>query len=578
LPAVPVEQLLSRKEVTAKDNVMRSLSPAALLLVVSLLGFPGKVAAADPTRFLQFSAVLNRVQAPGIAGVRFAVYRDQEGGEPLWSETQNVEADEKGRFSVVLGEVQRIPLEIFTSGEARWLGIQRIPEAEQQRILLAAVPYALKAADADTLGGKPLSAFVLAEPAQERGDGDVIGRPWHEARQLPIVGAPQRPLSLDQSIRSLQPIPNAAVTTGFQLASITGNTSIGFATTGGAWNVYLKPSSASGFDSTDLRMTLADSALTLTGALSLGGNINIASGAAIVKGLYRFLHSVGTSSTFVGLRSGTSTNTGARNTGVGEDALGAITTAGGNTAVGNSAFGAITDGNENTAVGSQAGKSLAGNANTLLGSDVAFVTLSGSYNTMIGTSAFFPTASGSNNIGLGYAAGYNLSSGDNNIYIGSVGPAAQGPESGKIRIGDPSQTATFIAGINGVTSSGGVAVYVNSSGQLGTLTSSIRYKENVEDMGTSSGRLMELRPVTFQYKPEYDESGLQQYGLIAEEVAKVDPQLVVYDADGTPQTVRYHFINAMLLNEVQKQHRQIEDQQAMIDQLAARLAKLETTR
>src|SRR4029079_8762514 len=110
-------------------------------------------------------------------------------------------------------------------------------------------------------------------------------------------------------------------------------------------------------------------------------------------------------------------------------------------------------------------------------------------------------------------------------------------------------------------------------------------KDDVQDMGNATDSLMKLRPVTFRYKRDYDESGLQQYGLIAEEVAKVYPDLVVYKADGTPETVRYHFINAMLLNEVQKQHRQIEEQQtklgeqeSMIEKLAARLAKLEAAR
>jgi endosialidase-like protein len=275
---------------------------------------------------------------------------------------------------------------------------------------------------------------------------------------------------------------------------------------------------------------------------------------------------------------------------VGEDALGTITSSTENTAVGASTLNAVTDNagsTANTALGALAGLSLtSGSYNTFLGRYAGIDMTAGDYNTAVGSSALGSASGGSqHNVAVGYFSGFNLQTGSHNIYIDSFGPAVSGNESGRIRIGDSNHTATYIAGINGVTSSGGVAVYVNSSGQLGTLTSSIRYKEDIEDMEASSDRLMELRPVTFHYKPEYDESGLQQYGLIAEEVAKVDPQLVVYDADGTPQTVRYHFINAMLLNEVQKQHRQIEEQQAkigaqqsMIDQLAARLAKLETAR
>src|SRR6202521_3297385 len=139
----------------------------------------------------------------------------------------------------------------------------------------------------------------------------------------------------------------------------------------------------------------------------------------------------------------------------------------------------------------------------------------------------------------------------------------------------PSYPATFVAGISGKTSASGVAVLVNSSGQLGTSTSSRRFKDDIADMAGESDLLMKLRPVSFYYKPELDPTHTRQYGLVAEEVAQVSPQLVVFDEDGVPQTVRYHFVNAMLLNEVQKQRSTIARQQAEIQDLAARLAKLE---
>jgi hypothetical protein len=118
-----------------------------------------------------------------------------------------------------------------------------------------------------------------------------------------------------------------------------------------------------------------------------------------------------------------------------------------------------------------------------------------------------------------------------------------------------------------------VPVYVNSSGQLAASTSSLRFKEDVADMGAASDALMKLRPVTFHYRAEYDDGQrLLQYGLIAEEVAKVAPGLVEYDGDGKPFTVRYHFVNAMLLGEVQKQHATIAGQAARIAQQDAELA------
>jgi hypothetical protein len=189
---------------------------------------------------------------------------------------------------------------------------------------------------------------------------------------------------------------------------------------------------------------------------------------------------------------------------------------------------------------------------------------------------------GNNNIAVGTGAGGNLSSAESNdIYIGSSGEAG---ESNTIRIGYIGTiTAAAIAGIYGSTSASGVDVLVNASGLLGTTTSSRRFKHQIVDMGAESDVLMKLRPVSFYYKPELDDTQTRQYGLVAEEVAEVAPQLVVFDKDGAPQTVRYRFVNAMLLNEVQKQRQLVEEQsgtivkqQEEIQDLAARMAKLET--
>ena len=114
-------------------------------------------------------------------------------------------------------------------------------------------------------------------------------------------------------------------------------------------------------------------------------------------------------------------------------------------------------------------------------------------------------------------------------------------------------------------------MYVNADGQLGTTPSSRRYKQQIADMSAASEVLMKLRPVSFYYRPELDEAHTRQYGLVAEEVAEVAPELVVRDEDGTPQTVRYHFVNAMLLNEVQKQRAKIQDLEARLTMLEATL-------
>jgi hypothetical protein len=183
-------------------------------------------------------------------------------------------------------------------------------------------------------------------------------------------------------------------------------------------------------------------------------------------------------------------------------------------------------------------------------------------NTASGVSALNFSTTGSHNTALGYEAGLSISTGSNNIDIGNAGLSTDGVsvDSGVIRIGTPgAQTTTFIAGISGVTASGGAEVFVNGNGQLGTINSSRRFKEQITDMGDGSSKPFQLRPVNFFYKPEYDDgSHLLQYGLIAEEVAKVYPEMVAYGSDGQILTVKYQMLAPMLLNEAQKQNAQLQ--------------------
>jgi endosialidase-like protein len=270
----------------------------------------------------------------------------------------------------------------------------------------------------------------------------------------------------------------------------------------------------------------------------------------------------GNSNTALGTFSQNATTTGSVNTSVGSGSLSANTTGSGNVAIGNSAMSRNTTEGNNVAVGLNA----------------LFFTTGGN-NTGVGSNALATNSTGTGNIALGYFAGSNISSGSNNIDIGNSAP---GNESDTIRIGN-TQTAAYLAGVNGVTVASGVQVYIDSNGQLGTLTSSVRYKEDVADMAGASRPLMQLRPVTFHYKAPYDDGARRlQYGLIAEEVAKVDPELVQFDGNGQAQTVRYHVINMMLLNEVQQQEGKLASQTAEIGTLKqllaeqdARLQKLE---
>ena len=182
--------------------------------------------------------------------------------------------------------------------------------------------------------------------------------------------------------------------------------------------------------------------------------------------------------------------------------------------------------------------------------------------------------SGSNNIALGKAAGFKLTTGKNNIDIGSQGVAG---ESSTIRIGAKStQKNTYIAGISGVTVAGGVGVVIDSNGHLGTVTSSKHYKEAIKPMKDASEAILSLQPVTFRYKEELDPAGIPQFGLVAEEVAKVDPDLVARDEEGKPYTVRYEAVNAMLLNEFIKEHRKVEELSAAVGQLKSELARVES--
>lgn len=272
------------------------------------------------------------------------------------------------------------------------------------------------------------------------------------------------------------------------------------------------------------------------------------------------------------------------NTAVGDNALQNLTTGINNTALGFRALHDNTVGLSNTAVGSLALRNnIGGDRNTATGLGALFDNESGNdntangfralvhnranANTAIGSLTLENNNGGHDNIALGYRAGANFSPGNNNIYIGNVGLAA---ENGTIRIGDASQTRAFVAGIAG-SSVTGAPVSVNSDGQLGTTPSSQRFKDEIKPMDKASEAIFALEPVTFRYKKDLDPNGIPQFGLVAEELARVNPDLVVRDAEGKPYTVRYDAVNAMLLNEFLKEHRKVEELESVLTQLTAHL-------
>ena len=293
-------------------------------------------------------------------------------------------------------------------------------------------------------------------------------------------------------------------------------------------------------------------------------------------------NTTGSDNTAVGFNVLVGNTTGYLNTASGDNALQFNTTGLVNTASGAFALIGNTTGYRNTASGYQAlASNTTGFVNTGEGSQALAANTNGAYNVALGYRALY-NSTGSRNLALGFNAGFHLSSGDNNIYLGSTGVAT---EVTTMRLGSV-QTRTFIVGVYNVPLSSGnfpVQVFIDKNGQLGKMPSSARYKRDIEDMREHSQGLYRLRPVTFHYTQ--DPHGPRQYGLIAEEVVTVYPELVTKGADGKVESVQYHELIPMLLNEVQSQQqeitelkaqaRQVEELKAQNAALAARLERLE---
>jgi hypothetical protein len=322
------------------------------------------------------------------------------------------------------------------------------------------------------------------------------------------------------------------------------------------------------------------------GALTLNttGLDNTATGA-----LALYNNTTGSSNTAVGFNALYFNDTGEQNTAVGYNALYADGGGGGNTALGtwalysglggsNTGVGANalenTSGDNNTATGAGALNYAFGNQNTATGALALQLNGFASNNTAMGYFAL-GNSTGNNNIAIGSYAGADVTTGGNNVDIGNRGAPA---DNKTIRIGvQGTQRAAFIAGINGATVPGGVGIIIGADGHLGTVTSSARYKEQIKPMDKASEAIMSLAPVTFRYKKELDPQSIPQFGLVAEQVEQVNPDLVARDEHGKPFTVRYEAVNAMLLNEFLKEHRKVEEQATTIAELKSHLDKLDAT-
>jgi hypothetical protein len=300
---------------------------------------------------------------------------------------------------------------------------------------------------------------------------------------------------------------------------------------------------------------------TATGALALASN------------------TTGNDNTAVGSAALESNITGADNTAVGSAAL-ITNTADDNTAVGFTALFLNAAGSDNTAIGSGALKNnTAGPNNTAVGFHALSADNSGA-NTAVGALAL-QTNTDSHNTAVGYSAGSALVSGGFNIYIGEGvnGPAT---ENETVRIGDnlpndSGASACYVGGIAGqsVNPNGAGQVYIDNTGKLGVFLSSQRFKRDVEPMNRASETILALKPVTFHYKS--DAKNTPCFGLIAEDVAKVDSALVVRDKQGQPYSVRYDQVNAMLLNEFLKEHQTVQELKKQVAELTAGLQKVSAT-
>ena len=382
-------------------------------------------------------------------------------------------------------------------------------------------------------------------------------------------------IAVSPATRAVTPAPDG----GYPNENTAEGTNALFSVTSGDHNT------ATGFES--LFSNTMGHANTATGHNTLGSNTtgsdNTATGGGVLASNTTASENTGTghhalnanttgvNNTANGSLALASNSTGNNNTANGFEALALNTTASYGVANGFAALVHNTTGLFNTANGAQAlFNNSTGGSNTAEGTNALFRNTTASNNTAAGFEALFNNT-GANNTALGSLAGVNLTTGSNNIDIANQGAAG---EANTIRIGTVgTHTGAFVAGIHGVTVASAVGVVVDGNGHLGTVTSSARFKEAIKPMDTASEAILALQPVIFRYKHELDPDGIPQFGLVAEQVEKVNPDLVVRGEDGRVMTVRYEAVNAMLLNEFLKEHGKVEEQERTIDQLKATVAR-----
>jgi uncharacterized coiled-coil protein SlyX len=409
----------------------------------------------------------------------------------------------------------------------------------------------------------PLVCFGLAPMAQAVGpdtDGAIPGSNNGDGIGV-LVSRTTGIWNTGAGYQALNHLTSGNQNTATGLRALNNDTNGGYNTATGVYSLF---SNASGFFNVS------------TGAYSLANNTtglhNTAHGYAAL-----FRNADGTDNTAAGFAALYHNTTAAFNCAFGEFALFNNLKAQTNNAFGVEALYSNLTGETNNAFGVGAlFANTEGESNNGFGHDALLNNVTGVWNNAFGYQALDSNVSGSNNTAIGDSAGFDVD-GSNNICIGAEVFGTAG-ESDAIHIGDSADpsfltTSCFIGGIFGQTAAGGSAVFIDANGQLGTLTSSARFKDEIKPMDKASESILALKPVTFRYKKEIDAKGIPQFGLVAEEVAKVNPDLVVPGRDGKPYTVRYEAVNAMLLNEFLKEHQQVAEQKATIAELKSTVAQ-----
>lgn len=567
---------------------------------------------------LTYQAYLSDVHGEPIDGMTdlvLSLYATEIGGAAAWSESMKVEVTQ-GLLTARLGHPGNpLPHDLFAGRSYLGVTVKGDPEMTP-RLALGSVPHAFRAGDTDTLAGAPAATFdqsahassgsnphgVSAAQIGAASAGDVAalaadvitsvstgsglsgGAAAGEATLAVDDAYVQRRIAVDcpagESIRGVA-VDGSVVCEAVGEADTNAGTLCGTGEyldgSGQCTKLVRGSSTSAGFFA--MRNQNTGSANTAFGGYALyrneTGSRNTAVGYNTLRdtdstdnaavgyyALYR--NTTGRSNSALGASALHANTIGVRNTAIGHDALARNVEGLQNTAMGAHALARNTSGINNTAIGMYAMHgATTGHGSVAVGAYALDADAAGASNTAVGNSAL-TQATGSFNTALGRGAGGELITGSHNLYVAH--PGADG-ESSTMRIGG-SQTRAFVQGIRGVTTglADAVPVLVDGDGQLGTISSSARYKDDVEDLGDVSERLLALRPVKFRYKVRTARS--LEFGLIAEEVAEVFPELVIRDRDGRPETVRYHVLSTLLLNE-------LHATRGALDAAAARIAGIE---